>query len=781
MLGSIPDRISGTPGKKPGPDLILILLILILCPIITVSQEANLSVDADPDTIISSGIVYSNPRVYNVDYTFELCPDRDSIDPSKDLKLWIPVPREWDSQKAVEIISVDPEPHAEFEDPEHGNRMLFWDFGKNPEKSCYKVYIKFQLESYEVHAEVDPEHIGSYDKTNKEYALYTRSTHTVSITEEIREMAQEAVGDEKNPYRQAEELFKFVRKNIFYKLHRLERGVGTEVLLNFPYQDEKTGEKYYEGACGQYSAFFIALCRAVGIPARAVVGFVGWEPWMKEEDLELFLPVELKLSPEGLAGTQHYLAFMPHNWTEFYLPGYGWIPVEVTGGSFGHWSKRLIMSKGFDVQIGPHNPGKESEGYGFQWVLLHNGTADQMNSGVWNIARIRKAEVTMLHHSDPFPADGLADYSENTFPKEDVEKNLRHWRKVVLSWPSRFKRSSIPDILNLEQFYNEYPEAMEAREAFICHMMRRQMGDEKFNKLVNTYLDLRQKSNQPVSTTRFQELAEDVYGEPLDWFFNQWVHSTELPRLKLEKVTARKDQKGWRVQGRLVHTSETTFRLPVELAIDTKIGREIKKLNVERKVVDFDFHTQWEPQKLIVDPDYEILKIQRMPPRLMWFWDVYPDYMLIYGTLAETESNKIAAERFNEEYLGLGNEIIKTDTDVTQDDLKSKCIVLFGRPETNKITHKFKDVFPIQLDDDRFTWQGITYDKSTQGVAQVVESPVDPESMIVLYAGLSGDATQNFCDLYLYDANASYIIFDREEQLFSGDWEDTDADLVWEF
>ena len=116
--------------------------------------------DNDP-AIDQAGVIYRNPRVYNVNYSFELVPDPAKIDRSKDLKLWIPIPREWDSQKAVKIISVQPPPHAEYEDPEHGNRMLFWDFGNEPEKPSYKVDIKFRLESYEVHAKVDPELIGS--------------------------------------------------------------------------------------------------------------------------------------------------------------------------------------------------------------------------------------------------------------------------------------------------------------------------------------------------------------------------------------------------------------------------------------------------------------------------------------------------------------------------------------------------------------------------------------------------------------------------------------------
>jgi len=123
-----------------------------------------------------SGVIYRNPQVYNVDYSFELVPDPNKIDRNKDLKLWIPIPREWDSQKAVKIISVQPEPHAKYEEPEHGNRMFFWDFSKESQMSSYKVDIKFRVESYEIHAEVDPEQVGRYDKTSKEYALYTRST-----------------------------------------------------------------------------------------------------------------------------------------------------------------------------------------------------------------------------------------------------------------------------------------------------------------------------------------------------------------------------------------------------------------------------------------------------------------------------------------------------------------------------------------------------------------------------------------------------------------------------
>lgn len=169
-------------------------------------------------------------------------------------------------------------------------------------------------------------------------------------------------------------------------------------------RDKQSGEEYYFGGCGQYNALFVALCRSVGIPARAVAGFVGYRPWITAADFKKpFSELDTMQSPEGLSGGQHYTAMSPHVWSEFYLPNYGWIPAETMGSQLGYWhNRRLIMHKGRNVKIGPQAPNNDSGGYGFQWVALNNGRADLLQSGVWNIAKIRIAKVKILH-SAPFP------------------------------------------------------------------------------------------------------------------------------------------------------------------------------------------------------------------------------------------------------------------------------------------------------------------------------------------------------------------------------------------
>lgn len=87
------------------------------------------------------------------------------------------------------------------------------------------------------------------------------------------------------------------------------------------------------GECSEYSALFVALCRAAGIPARSQVGF-----WAKKE-------------------------LSPHVWAEFHLPGVGWVPVDPSTGDdprndltrwFGNLpdlNQRVTVTLAYDHQV----------------------------------------------------------------------------------------------------------------------------------------------------------------------------------------------------------------------------------------------------------------------------------------------------------------------------------------------------------------------------------------------------------------------------------------------
>ena len=578
------------------------------------------SVQAQTSSSVHKGIIYRNPRVYNVEYSFEMFPDPNKLDRSKDLKLWIPIPREWDSQKAVKIISVQPEPHARYVDPEYGNPMLFWDFGKDPERTSYKVHLKYRSEQYDVHSNIDTNRIGTYDKTSKDYILYTRSTNTISITDKVRELAKTAVGDEKNPYLQAKRIYELVRDKMCYIS---PSGLGlmrsVETILDRPVIDPKTGQEYYLGVCHDQSMVFVALCRAVGIPARSVLALWDKRPWIRTTPENTEPAVDFREeSIQGLAvSVRRRIA--GHSWAEIYLTNYGWVPIDPTFGQVGCSNvnnRAVIITKGRDIQIDPNAGQKRNGVYREIGGHLCDGKASLLLGGVFHASTIQRVKIELLYHPDPFPSDALTEYAAKLYPETEAEKNLALYRKRTLRWIDENTREHTDKIAALAQAYKNDPKARYEHQAFICHMLRKVVGDKKFSDIFETYTNLRVKSGEPVSTARFQKIAEDIYGQPLDWFFKQWVGYTELPQLQLDAVTFSKDEKGWQVRGNLRQLNNSLFRLLVELAIETEKTTERKIIWLENRNTEFEFSTINRPKSVLVDPNKDILQIRKMPPLL---------------------------------------------------------------------------------------------------------------------------------------------------------------------
>ncbi len=577
------------------------------------------NVQAETSSSVHRGLIYRNPRVYNIEYSIKLFPDPNKIDRSKDLKLWVPIPREWDSQKAVKIISVEPEPHAKYVDPEYGNPMLFWDFGKEPEKPSYKVHLKYRSEQYDVHSNIDPNLIGPYNKTSQDYILYTRTTNTVTITDKVRKLAKTAVGDEKNPYLKAKQIYELVREKMCYRTPDVKGKIrSVEAILESPVIDPKTGQQYYLGGCSDQSMVFIALCRAVGIPTRSVSARWDQRPWIRPTPENPEPAVDFREgSSHGLA-VAYKLGLYGHVWAEIYLHNYGWVPIDPTFGRVGCSNvnnRAVIITKGRDIQIHPLTVQEGNGRYREVAAFLHGGRAELVMLGVFHASTIQSVKFEYLHHPDPFPADTLAEYMTKLYPEAEAEKNLALYRKRTLRWLDQNTREHTDKNAALAQAYKKEPRARYEHEAFICHMLRKVVG-KKFSDIFETYTKLRVKSGEPVSTARFQKIAEDIYGQPLDWFFKQWIGYTELPQLQLNAVTFSKDEEGWHVRGTLRQLNKSTFRLPVELVLETEKTTEHKILWLEDRSTAFEFSTASRPKDVFVDPNNDILQIRKMPPLL---------------------------------------------------------------------------------------------------------------------------------------------------------------------
>jgi transglutaminase-like putative cysteine protease len=156
--------------------------------------------------------------------------------------------------------------------------------------------MKVKAKLYQTKYFIFPERVGSLKDIPKEIKQkYLADDTKYSISDPfIQKSASEAVGEETNPYWIARKIYDYVKEKMFYE-------------LSGGWNIAPTVLKRGSGSCSEYSFVYIALCRAAGLPVR-YAGSVA----IRGDD----------------ASTDDVF----HRWCEVYLPNYGWIPVDPSGG-----------------------------------------------------------------------------------------------------------------------------------------------------------------------------------------------------------------------------------------------------------------------------------------------------------------------------------------------------------------------------------------------------------------------------------------------------------------
>jgi tetratricopeptide (TPR) repeat protein len=156
----------------------------------------------------------------------------------------------------------------------------------------------------------------------------------------------------------------------------------------------------------------------------------------------------------------------------------------------------------------------------------------------------------------------------------------------------------------LEDYSPELWALTGAKGAAVLNMLRYVMGDDKFFQALKAYAQ--QYAWKSVNTDDFRKVAEDASGQSLDYFFIQWIESSSAPEFKLE-YTIFRTQKGFRVMGKISQDLDT-FRMPVDLKIETEGNPEQKRVEVVGTSSEFSVDTFGKPKNVIIDPANRVLR-----------------------------------------------------------------------------------------------------------------------------------------------------------------------------
>jgi aminopeptidase N len=226
-------------------------------------------------------------------------------------------------------------------------------------------------------------------------------------------------------------------------------------------------------------------------------------------------------------------------------------------------------------------------------------------------------EVLPASPSDVWISDGLARYSEALYAEQNAgrEAGLKAVDEFAVGALMFEDAAPIAQAARLVPYSADYRSVVMNKGAMIFHMIRAQMGDVAFKSVLHDFYakyegkSARIEDFAALAQQRAQATARS--GEPpadLRGFFTQWLNSTGIPEFSVEYVVYR-TPKGFRISGKIKQPLDT-FRMPVDLRIDTEGNPETKTIDVIGSESDFTVETFGRPKPggIRVDPNNLILK-----------------------------------------------------------------------------------------------------------------------------------------------------------------------------
>jgi aminopeptidase N len=200
----------------------------------------------------------------------------------------------------------------------------------------------------------------------------------------------------------------------------------------------------------------------------------------------------------------------------------------------------------------------------------------------------------------------MADYSETLwdefrYGKDAGDEHIEENRQTYLANPADAAK-------NLVRFYYKNKEDVFDQVSYpkggsILHMLRNYVGDSAFYKSLNLYLTTNKFKSAEAQQLRLA--FEEVTGQDLNWFWNQWYYGSGQPNLTINYEHS--DGKA-RIIIEQTQLTGKFFKLPMAIDVYSE-GTNKKRYNVwaANKADTFYFPSTQKPSWINVDADKVLL------------------------------------------------------------------------------------------------------------------------------------------------------------------------------
>lgn len=215
--------------------------------------------------------------------------------------------------------------------------------------------------------------------------------------------------------------------------------------------------------------------------------------------------------------------------------------------------------------------------------------------------------VTLKDWKNIWLNEGFATYSEALWHEHEGGKEdyFDYMKRIDYGYFSGTVYDPQGYIFSPQVYATVYQKA-----GWVLHMLRGVTGDSLFFKAVRDYYEKYKYKN--AETADLQSVFEEVTGQNLDWFFDEWVYKgTGRPRYEYSwkfDTFPGSATPLVRLQLKQVQTDRDLYKMPVKITIVTTLGEKEFTVFNDRREQTFSLTTDATPKEVLIDKDGWILK-----------------------------------------------------------------------------------------------------------------------------------------------------------------------------
>ena len=273
---------------------------------------------------------------------------------------------------------------------------------------------------------------------------------------------------------------------------------------------------------------------------------------------------------------------------------------------------------------------------------------------------------------------------------------------------------------------------------FLLHQLRLLVGNGPFAKAMAAVHD--GFSNRPMTTADFTAAFSKSLGRDLSPFIQQWVGREDLPDPVITASVAAAAE-GFDVTVKVTQSGKP-WHFVTFLELCSAKGSKFVRLEMDEAMGSTTYHVADKPTRVIFNAGRDLPTRQENPYTLPNLLDDFDHTLYVFGTSRAVEANRSLAVNCRDLMADAFTEIlppVKPDAEVTDEELASRDLVVFGGPEENsllaRITAEHK--LPVTFGKGFFRFQGRTYGSSWDGLAIALPNPYNPKRTLYLYTANS--------------------------------------------